>query len=120
VIRHCYRAGCRAAPVATLTYDYAHSAATLSPLSASDEPGGYDLCLEHARNLHVPSGWRLDRVSVPSRQKAGADWLDNLADEVRRIGWGDDPPEPQPDPAGVVELGRRGHLRVIADAADHR
>jgi len=83
--------------------------------------GAYDLCLEHARNLQVPSGWRLDRIGVAVRQKANSDWLDNLADEVRRIGWGDEPPEQShPDPDGIVELGRRGHLRVIADAAAPR
>jgi len=104
--------------VSTLVYDYAHSLATLGPLSPEDEPSGYDLCLEHARHLQVPAGWRLERISLPETPKEpGPDWLASLADEVRTIGWRDDPPPP--DPAGVVELGRRGHLRVITDASEH-
>ncbi len=43
-----------------------------------------------------------------------------LADAVREVGLSYDPP-PGPDPAagsrrsGIVELGRRGHLTVLAD-----
>jgi len=104
--------------VATLTYDYGHSAATLGPLSPEHDPGDYDLCLDHSRNLQVPSGWQLHRVAAPV-VTAGAEpaWLANLADEVRRIGWRDDPGRAasEPDPGGVVELAHRRHLRVIAD-----
>ena len=115
-------------PVATLTYDYAHSTATLAPLNPEHDPGDYDLCLEHARHLQVPAGWNLERATGPARAEAAtAAWLDDLADEVRRIGWRDEPPTPptppmppQPDPAGVVELARRGHLRIIADAPGGR
>lgn len=89
---------------------------TLGPLSAEDEPSSYDLCLEHARHLQVPAGWRLERIALPQApQEPSESWLMSLADEVRNIGWRDEPPEP--DPAGVIELGRRGHLRVITDAA---
>lgn len=119
VNRRCYRVGCQGSPVATLTYNYARSTATVGPLSPEHDPGGYDLCLEHARHLQVPSGWNLERVQTyPERAPASASWLSSLADDVRRIGWRDDPPRPAddaPDPAGVVELTRRGHLRVIAD-----
>ncbi|MCL2782452.1 MAG: DUF3499 domain-containing protein [Propionibacteriaceae bacterium] len=122
VTRHCYRQGCRATPVSTLTYDYAHSTATIGPLSSEHEPGGYDLCLEHARNMQVPAGWHLERVANPVRgEMATATWLASLADEVRRIGWRDEPPaRVEPDPASVIELARRGHLRVIADAPSAR
>jgi len=94
----------------------------IGPLSDDHEPGGYDLCLDHSRNLQVPAGWHLERLGAPARvDTAAAGWLVTLADEVRRIGWRDDPPpRSQPDPAGVVELARRGHLRVIADAASAR
>jgi len=105
-----------------LTYNYANSKATVEPLSPEHDPGGYDLCLEHARNLHVPSGWSLERVVTRPERAATpapqASWIDDLADEVRRIGLGDDQPslaDKTPDPDGVVELARRGHLRVIAD-----
>lgn len=103
-------------PVATLTYDYARSTATMAPLSDEHDPGCYDLCLEHARHLQVPSGWWLERVEAPAARHAASDsWVEDLADEVRRIGLSGVPAGPSPDPAGVVELARRGHLRVIAD-----
>jgi len=91
--------------------------ATLGPLSPEDEPSSYDLCLEHARHLQVPAGWRLERISLPEApSQASPGWLASLADEVRTIGWRD---EVSPDPGGVIELGRRGHLRIITDASDH-
>ena len=119
VSRHCYRVGCHGVPVATLVYDYAHSTATLYPLSPQDEPSSYDLCLEHSRNLQVPTGWSLDRVTEPSpADSSGAGWLASLADEVRSIGWRDDPPLPRPPRGSTVEGRRRGHLHVITDASD--
>ena len=47
-----------------------------------------------------------------------ADDLLALANAVREVGFSDSPSSgPQPgNPDSVVELGRRGHLRVIADA----
>jgi len=112
--------------VATLTYNYARSLATLGPLRAEHDPGDYDLCLEHARHLQVPSGWSLERISEPEHAADPAPaWLSSLADEVRRIGWGDDAPgddEPAPrrrelalDPDDAAAGARRGHLRVLAD-----
>jgi len=110
--------------VATLTYNYARSTATLGPLRPEHDPGDYDLCLEHARHLQVPSGWSLDRVHEPEHAATPAPaWLDSLADEVRRIGWADgsDDESPAPrrrevavDPADDA-VARRGHLRVLAD-----
>ena len=125
VNRRCYRVGCQGAPAATLTYNYARSTATLGPLRSEHDPGDYDLCLEHARHLQVPSGWSLERVSEPDPQATQAPaWLNSLADEVRRIGWGDAPDDDIPTPRRrdlAVELAdeapgaRRGHLRVLAD-----
>jgi len=122
VSRRCFRVGCQSVPVATLSYNYARSTAMLGPLSPEHDPGGYDLCLQHARNLQVPAGWQLERMTAPPQAPSSApSFLTDLADEVRRIGWGDYArPAPQPDPAGVVELGRRGHLRVIADMTSAR
>jgi len=101
--------GCQAIPVATLTYNYSQSTAVVGPLSPEHDPGDYDLCLQHARHLQVPSGWQLQRVAAPAQPQTDVPaWLASLADEVRRIGWGD-------EPHGVVEVARRGHLRVIAD-----
>ena len=89
---------------------------TLSPLSREAQPSSYDLCIEHARTMQVPAGWRLEHVSVPTpAQASNPGWLASLADEVRRIGWRDEPP---PERTEVVELSRRGHLRVITDATD--
>lgn len=44
--------------MATLTYDYAASVATLDELAPS-HPMHYDLCPGHADRLTVPRGWRL-------------------------------------------------------------
>ena len=123
VNRRCYRVGCQGAPVSTLTYNYAHSTATLGPLRPEHDPGDYDLCLDHARHLQVPSGWTLERVSTPEPAATAAPaWLNNLADEVRRIGWGDADDEPAAprrrelaDEADAPAEVRRGHLRVLAD-----
>jgi len=110
--------------VATLTYNYARSTAILGPLQPEHDPGDYDLCLEHARHLQVPSGWTLERVTAPEPGVTEAPaWLNSLADEVRRIGWGDDADEAAAprrrelavDPADAATAARRGHLRVLAD-----
>jgi len=110
--------------VATLTYNYARSTATLSPLHPEHDPGDYDLCIEHARHLQVPTGWNLERVSEPAFEAAPAPaWLASLADEVRRIGWGeasgdDEAPRRRGlavDPPDAAVGTRRGHLRVLAD-----
>ena len=105
--------------MATLTYNYAQSMAVLGPLSPEHDPGDYDLCLQHARHLQVPAGWQLQRENIPARPQTDAPtWLAGLADEVRRIGWGDDPrPGAGSKQDTVVEVARRGHLRVIADIA---
>jgi len=115
--------GCQGAPAATLTYNYAHSTATLGPLRPEHDPGDYDLCLEHARHLQVPAGWSLERIAEPEPNITQApSWINSLADEVRRIGWGETDDEPQAPRRGDLGFdqsdaatARRGHLRVLAD-----
>ncbi len=93
----------------------------IGPLAAVAEPGCYDLCASHAQGLSVPKGWEFIRLPdfdqtepVPDR-----DDLLALADAVREIGMRADEPITAHAPASegtVVELARRGHLRMIADA----
>lgn len=65
----CSRPGCGRAPVATLTYDYAASAATIDHLAAP-HPMQYDLCELHAERLSVPNGWALVDQRVDQRVTA--------------------------------------------------
>ena len=84
------------------------------------EPHGYDLCQEHARSLSAPRGWEVIRLAAEEPARPSADDLLALADAVREVGLSYDP---VPGPAeqrpirrtGIVELGRRGHLTVLAD-----
>lgn len=108
--------------MATLTYVYADSTAVLGPLALQAEPHTYDLCAEHAERLTAPVGWEVIRLA-PEERPAGPshDDLLALADAVREAGR----PERRPAaPAraehatGTVEIGRRGHLRMITDP-DH-
>lgn len=120
--RHCSRSGCRGRAVATLTFAYADSQAVLGPLALQATPGCYDLCANHALTMSVPVGWEVIRLAEPTDAPPPPDDDDllALANAVREIGFADapaNPARPAPDEAGVVELGRRGHLRVIADAA---
>lgn len=109
---------------ATLTFDYADQTAAVGPLSPEATPGAYDLCDEHADSLSVPRGWRVVRVprSPEPAPVYGSDDLFTLAESIRAVGLaGEELPQApgSPSPAApVVELGRRGHLRVIADAPD--
>lgn len=123
VSRRCSRAGCPGAAVATLTYVYVDSTAVLGPLAARSEPHGYDLCHPHAQNLSAPRGWEVIRLAVPSEPQPSSDDLLALADAVREVGFAYDQPAadgpledrtPQ-QRSGIVELGRRGHLTVLAD-----
>ncbi len=92
----------------------------LGPLATRAEPHGYDLCSAHARTLSVPRGWEVIRLAVEEQPRPTTDDLLALADAVREVGLSYDP-IPAPDQeraarrAGVVELGRRGHLTVLAD-----
>lgn len=109
-IRRCTRAGCTLPAMATLTYVYADSTAVLGPLATYAEPHCYDLCAEHSERLTAPRGWEIVRLAVdPSAYGPTSDDLEALADAVREAAR----PVAAPREPGVVEVGRRGHLRVL-------
>ena len=135
--RCCSRTACKQPPVYTLTYVYRDSTAVLGPLAAYVEPHCYDLCEKHATRLVVPRGWDVVRLPKdPARERA--DDLEALANVVREAGNlersrperpGTAPRSAAPDgtpfpgvapvsePVGQgVEVGRRGHLRVLRSA----
>ena len=112
--RCCSRTACKHPPVYTLTYVYRDSTAVLGPLAAYVEPHSYDLCEKHAARLVAPRGWDVVRLPVETVQDR-ADDLEALANAVMEI-----PQAARPDsrlekePVGQgVEIGRRGHLRVL-------
>jgi len=118
-VRRCSRTACGKPAVATLTYVYSDSTAVLGPLATYAEPHCYDLCAEHAERLTAPRGWEVVRLSVDTEQSGPShDDLVALADAVREAAR----PRPQDDPtaaaareSSAVEIGRRGHLRVLRD-----
>lgn len=95
--------------MATLTYVYADSTAVLGPLATYAEPHSYDLCSEHSERLVAPRGWEVIRLAPdPDALGPSSDDLLALADAVREAA------RPQPvASAPPVEVGRRGHLRVL-------
>lgn len=98
--------------VYTLTYVYRDSTAVLGPLAAYVEPHCYDLCARHADRLTVPRGWDVVRLPAASEEvePEGADDLEALANAVREA----TTPRRPAEPVGQgVEIGRRGHLRVL-------
>jgi hypothetical protein len=111
--RCCSRTACKHPPVYTLTYVYRDSTAVLGPLAAYVEPHCYDLCEKHAGRLTAPRGWDVVRLPVdPADDRA--DDLEALANAVMEarpeIGVG----KADAEPVGHgVEVGRRGHLRVL-------
>ena len=112
--RCCSRTACKHPPVYTLTYVYRDSTAVLGPLAAYVEPHSYDLCEKHAARLVAPRGWDVVRLPVETVQDR-ADDLEALANAVMEA-----QPPGRPDnrlakePVGQgVEIGRRGHLRVL-------
>jgi hypothetical protein len=118
-VRRCSRTACGRAAVATLTYVYSDSTAVLGPLATYAEPHCYDLCAEHAERLTAPRGWEVVRLA-PDLEPAGPshDDLLALADAVREAAR----PRPEEEAAtaaareaAAVEIGRRGHLRVLRD-----
>lgn len=118
-MRRCSRTACGRPAVATLTYVYSDSTAVLGPLATYAEPHCYDLCSEHAERLTAPRGWEVVRLA-PDLQAPGPshDDLLALADAVREAAR----PRPEEDvtaaaarEASAVEIGRRGHLRVLRD-----
>lgn len=107
-VRRCSRTACGRPAVATLTYVYADSTAVLGPLATYAEPHCYDLCAAHSERLTAPRGWEVLRLAPdPSTLGPSSDDLEALANAVREAAR-PAPREPQP-----VEVGRRGHLRVL-------
>jgi hypothetical protein len=121
-VRQCSRSACGRPAVATLTYVYGDSTAVLGPLAMHAEPHCYDLCAEHAERLTVPRGWEVVRLSPDLMEPRGPshDDLLALADAVREAAR-EREPEVVVGVGGVagesasVEVGRRGHLRVLRD-----
>jgi hypothetical protein len=107
--RRCSRPGCKQDAVYTLTYVYRDSTAVLGPLAAYVEPHCYDLCEKHAARLTAPRGWDVVRLPAdPAKERA--DDLEALANAVREAAPGGSATEPV---GQGVEVGRRGHLRVL-------
>ncbi len=109
--RRCSRPGCKQDAVCTLTYVYRDSTAVLGPLAAYVEPHCYDLCDGHAGRLTAPLGWDVVRLPVHPEKPlpTQADDLEALANAVREAA-----PAGSGEPVGQgVEVGRRGHLRVL-------
>jgi Protein of unknown function (DUF3499) len=110
-LRRCSRTACSRSAVATLTYVYADSTAVVGPLATYAEPHSYDLCEEHGSRLTAPRGWEVVRLDNDgSRPVPTVDDLAALADAVREAAR---PPTLATAEAESVEVGRRGHLRVL-------
>ena len=112
--RCCSRTACKRPPVYTLTYVYRDSTAVLGPLAAYVEPHCYDLCETHAGRLTAPRGWDVVRLPIEPVE-ARADDLEALANAVMEVRPGLRPADSEPVGQGV-EVGRRGHLRVVRSA----
>ncbi len=96
---------------------YRDSTAVLGPLAAYVEPHCYDLCSAHADRLTAPRGWDIVRLPLAPSQEAAADDLEALANAVREAAR----PQAPAEPVGQgVEVGRRGHLRVLRSAPQER
>jgi hypothetical protein len=96
--------------VATLTYVYSDSTAVLGPLATYAEPHCYDLCAAHSERLTAPRGWEVLRLAPdPGSVGPSSDDLEALADAVREAA------RPVEEHRPPVEVGRRGHLRVLRD-----
>ncbi len=107
--RRCSRPACQRAAVHTLTYVYRDSTAVLGPLAAYVEPHCYDLCAAHADRMTVPRGWEVLRLPDGPAEEQEDD-LEALANAVMEA----TAPRPAGEPVGQgVEVGRRGHLRVL-------
>jgi Protein of unknown function (DUF3499) len=130
--RCCSRTACKQPPVYTLTYVYKDSTAVLGPLAGYVDPHSWDLCEMHAARLVVPRGWDVVRLP-PDPAQERADDLEALANIVRDVGRSERAAQPRPvaqprqaqrpaaaaatEPVGQgVEVGRRGHLRVVRSA----
>jgi hypothetical protein len=114
--RRCSRPACKQTALFTLTYVYRDSTAVLGPLAAYVEPHCYDLCVAHAERLTAPRGWEVVRLPVDPAPPE-ADDLEALANAVREAVVPTEPGEPV---GQVVEVGRRGHLRVLRSSPQDR
>lgn len=117
--RRCSRPACKRDAVCTLTYVYRDSTAVLGPLAAYVEPHCYDLCSPHADRLTAPRGWDIVRLPLAQNPspEAVADDLEALANAVREASR----PRSGSEPVGQgVEVGRRGHLRVLRSSPPER
>jgi hypothetical protein len=116
---------------------YKDSTAVLGPLAGYVDPHSWDLCEMHAARLVVPRGWDVVRLP-PDPAQERADDLEALANVVRDVGRAERAAQPRPvsqprqvqprqaarpaaaaaaEPVGQgVEVGRRGHLRVVRSA----
>jgi hypothetical protein len=112
--RQCSRPACKQTALYTLTYVYRDSTAVLGPLAAFVEPHCYDLCARHADRMTAPRGWDVVRLPVaPVDEQEEADDLEALANAVREA----TTPRTPAEPTGQgIEVGRRGHLRVLRSA----
>lgn len=117
--RQCSRPGCKRAAGYTLTYVYRDSTAVLGPLAAFVEPHCYDLCSRHADRMTAPRGWDVVRLPPPDPidEQEAADDLEALANAVREA---TEPLSPREPTGQGVEVGRRGHLRVLRSAPPGR
>ena len=120
LLRRCSRTACGRPAATTLTYVYADQTAVLGPLATYAEPHAYDLCEMHSERLSAPRGWEVLRLAHDVPQGPSTDDLLALADAVREAGaprlldqGATDAPAGPGLPAGVREVGRRGHLRVL-------
>jgi hypothetical protein len=106
--RRCSKPSCSRSAVATLTYVYADSTAVLGPLATYAEPHCYDLCQIHSERMTVPRGWEVVRLEPdPDALRPSSDDLEALANAVREAA------RPRYEVPDMVEVGRRGHLRVL-------
>lgn len=109
-VRRCSKPSCTRVAVATLTYVYADSTAVLGPLATYAEPHCYDLCQVHSERMTAPLGWEVVRLEPdPDALRPSSDDLEALANAVREAAR----PKPEPAAPATVEVGRRGHLRVL-------
>ncbi len=108
--RRCSKPSCARPAVSTLTYVYADSTAVLGPLATYAEPHCYDLCQPHSERMTVPRGWEVVRLEPdPDALRPSSDDLEALADAVREAAR----PRIEVGSNSMVEVGRRGHLRVL-------
>ena len=98
--------------MATLTYVYTNSTAVLGPLATYAEPHCYDLCVAHSERLTAPRRWEVSGSprTPPISARPATTSRRSLTPSVRRPARRRTPPE---DLAGPVEVGRRGHLRML-------